>query len=99
MATRKKVIKTPPSGIPKNSQPSKELPIRLPEFEIPEGFLQQLGEFTAGGFILITGDNSGKPRIYSRYDSMLQALGLITFGAEFLKNQSIAAAQAIRSFG
>lgn len=48
-------------------------------FSIPAKFLNQLNEFTNGGFILFTFDESGSPKVYSQFDSDTHALGLFAF--------------------
>ncbi len=38
-------------------------------FEIPVEYLKQLNEFTSGGFLLLTFDEHGNPRIMARFDN------------------------------
>lgn len=38
-------------------------------FEIPMAYLKQLNEFTSGGFLLLTFDEYGNPRIMARFDT------------------------------
>ena len=51
-------------------------PESLPEFSLPESFLDQLYEFTGGingnkGFVLVYTDQSGRPMVYARSDSQI----------------------------
>lgn len=45
-------------------------------FEIPEKLLNQINEFSAGGFLLFTFDENGKPTINSYFDDMTHAIAM-----------------------
>jgi hypothetical protein len=56
-------------------------PEALPEFTLPESFLEQLYEFTGSssankGFVLVYTDQNGRPMVYSRTDSQIIEMGL-----------------------
>ena len=56
-------------------------PEALPQFSLPESFLDQLYEFTGApnankGFVLIYTDQNGRPLVYSRTDSQIVEMGL-----------------------
>lgn len=57
-------------------------PDSLPEFNIPESFLEQLFEFTGGpsggdkGFVLVYTDQNGRPMVYTRSESQIIEMGL-----------------------
>ena len=56
-------------------------PEALPEFALPESFLDQLFEFTGSsnankGFVLVYTDQNGRPMVYSRTDSQIIEMGL-----------------------
>lgn len=87
--------RTTQKRIVKNSGASNELPVKPAPFTVPDGLLTQLNECSSGGFILITSDGEGQPRIYSRHDTLINAIGLLTFGTECLKAQSNILSQAI----
>ena len=53
-----------------------EKPSEEQKFKIPEEFLERLGEFSYGGFILTLINENGEPEIYHYYDSVITALGL-----------------------
>ena len=40
-------------------------------FNIPPTLLQQLNEFSYGGFLLFTYDDQGSPRYYAQFDNEL----------------------------
>ncbi len=67
--------------IKKNSGPLK-MPRIQKNFHVPEKILESLDECTQGGFILITADENGEPKIYNNFDGAVQALGFITFCRE-----------------
>jgi hypothetical protein len=43
-------------------------------FEIPMAYLKQLNEFTSGGFLLLTFDEWGSPRIMARFDNSAHSM-------------------------
>ena len=45
-------------------------------FEIPTKLLEQLNEFSYGGFLLFTFDNEGSPRYYAQFDNELNMMAL-----------------------
>ena len=56
-------------------------PEALPEFSLPESFLDELYEFTGSpngnkGFVLIYTDQNGRPLVYCRSDSQIVEMGL-----------------------
>jgi hypothetical protein len=56
-------------------------PDSLPEFSLPESFMEQLYEFTgksnsSKGFVLIYADQNGRPMVYSKTDSQIIEYGL-----------------------
>jgi hypothetical protein len=56
-------------------------PDALPNFALPESFLDQLFEFTGGangnkGFTLVYTDQNGRPMVYTRSDSQIIEMGL-----------------------
>ncbi len=73
----------------KNSGPQRKL--RVPQksnFVIPPAFLNQLNEFSQGGFILITGSENNEPQVYFRFDGSIQAVGLFNFAASYCSHIS-----------
>jgi hypothetical protein len=56
-------------------------PEALPEFSLPESFLDQLYEFTGSpnankGFVLIYTDQNGRVMVYTKSDSQVVEMGL-----------------------
>tara|TARA_Y100001937_G_scaffold123707_1_gene187028 strand:+ start:894 stop:1184 length:291 start_codon:yes stop_codon:yes gene_type:complete len=56
-------------------------PEALPQFSLPESFLDQLYEFTGSpnsnkGFVLVYTDQNGRPMVYARADSQIIEMGL-----------------------
>jgi len=49
------------------------------DFKLPDSILKQLNEFSDGGFILCRIGPMGVPEVYSQYDDMIKALGLIKY--------------------
>ena len=45
-------------------------------FDIPPALLEQLNEFSYGGFLLFTFDNLGSPRYYAQFDNELNMMAL-----------------------
>lgn len=45
-------------------------------FDIPPKLLEQLNEFSYGGFLLFTFDNEGAPRYYAQFDNELNMMAL-----------------------
>ena len=45
-------------------------------FVIPEATINQLNEFSNGGFILFYFNEDGYPEVYSKYDNPLHAMAL-----------------------
>jgi hypothetical protein len=56
-----------------------------PKFDIPESFLERLGEFSNGGFILTIINDDGNPVIYHAYDNAISQLGLQKFLSSWLE--------------
>lgn len=50
-----------------------------PKFSLPKSILEQLNEFSEGGFILCRIGPQGSPEVYAHYDDMIKALGLIKY--------------------
>ncbi len=74
--------------IKKNSRPN-PLPIDKNTFEIPEGILTQLDEFTEGGFILIAAPaGGGPPDVISHFDSVTTMYGLHGYAKEYFADCS-----------
>ena len=46
------------------------------KFDIPPQLLEQLNEFSYGGFLLFTFDNEGSPRYYAQFDNELNMMAL-----------------------
>lgn len=46
------------------------------KFDIPPKLLEQLNEFSYGGFLLFTFDNEGSPRYYAQFDNELNMMAL-----------------------
>lgn len=49
------------------------------QFELPQSFLTQLNEFSAGGYILIRMGEDGNPQVYVNFDNPIIAIGLIRY--------------------
>tara|TARA_Y100000996_G_C22418267_1_gene600279 strand:- start:297 stop:602 length:306 start_codon:yes stop_codon:yes gene_type:complete len=45
-------------------------------FNIPSNLLQQLNEFSYGGFLLFSFDDKGSPRFYAQFDNELNMMAL-----------------------
>ena len=45
-------------------------------FTLPSSILNQLNEFSYGGFLLFTFDEEGSPRFYAQFDNELNMMGL-----------------------
>jgi len=45
-------------------------------FTLPTSILNQLNEFSYGGFLLFTFDEQGSPRFYAQFDNELNMMGL-----------------------
>ena len=45
-------------------------------FTLPSSILNQLNEFSYGGFLLFTFDEEGSPRFYAQFDNELYMMGL-----------------------
>lgn len=70
----------------KNSKPLKKISKRKKEaFSVPPQMLRTLSEFTRGGYILITGDADGEPRVFSDFDNSLAAMALLRFGRSYFE--------------
>lgn len=70
------------------------------EFQIPDGILEQMNEFSSGGYLLFTFDIEGNPRIICRFDSAVHSMGAQKYLAQWLdavnETQTENIAQAIR---
>ena len=62
---------------------------RVP-FQIPDSFFSQLDEFSAGGFIIFLIDEEGNPRIYNKFDTTINAIGLHKFGSDYFSSWELA---------
>jgi hypothetical protein len=54
-------------------------------FQIPIDFLRQLGEFSNGGFLLMTIASNGNPQVHAQFDNAILALGFQKFGADYFQ--------------
>lgn len=59
-------------------------PVKSPtNFEIPKDFLVKMGEFTNGGFMLFTFDQSGSPRCHQQFDNDTYNLAMTNFLSKY----------------
>lgn len=80
-------------GMEKNSKPTANKLFRVPKFKkfsLPEGFLNQLNEFSGGGFVLLLKDDKGDISTYSKFDTSSDALSMIKFGTDWFGSQEAA---------
>jgi hypothetical protein len=53
------------------------------DFEIPHNFFAKISEFTNGGFMLFTFDQSGSPRCYQQFDTDTHNLAMTNFVSKY----------------
>ena len=54
------------------------------QFQLPDKILNELNEFSGGGFILFIYDQESSPRIYADFDSAAHGLGMQKFVQNWL---------------
>jgi hypothetical protein len=52
-------------------------------FKMPNAILQQLNEFSSGGFALFTYDDTGNPCVHTKFDTNKDAMALQMFVASW----------------
>jgi|TARA_R100000742_G_C4261636_1_gene79444 hypothetical protein len=66
-------------------------------FNIPPTLLQQLNEFSYGGFLLFTYDDQGSPRYYAQFDNELNMMALQKASEYWLESVHDINAETIKS--
>lgn len=54
------------------------------KFQIPEGFFNQLNEFSSGGYLILTFDTDGNPRLRCQFDTAVHAMGAQKYLTQWL---------------
>ena len=63
--------------MPRKKKP--EQPKEPSKFEIPNAFLEQLNEFSGGGFLMFSFDEDGNPQMSCNFDSIPHATAMHTY--------------------